>query len=301
MFKNALILGGLGQVGMLLSRSLRDSGVSITLVDARPRTPNDTEAMAFLRCDVDTFEPALNAAIAASDCVCVCLPEKITLRIAARLVEIMPAGGLWMDTLSVKSGIMHALRQYAGHVQLLSINPMFAPAMGWAGNTVAVVEMCAGPKSAFLKQLLATWGARLEAVSAEEHDRLTAAIQVATHAAVLSFGAALLNLDFDLEGALRLSSPPHRLLLTLLHRMTTQSPEVYWDIQAHHPLASRVRQELMSALERIHEDAEKKDASRFVEILSQLRALLETREELFTGWAKQSFATTRNYKTPLLR
>jgi prephenate dehydrogenase len=106
---------------------------------------------------------------------------------------------------------------------------------------------------------------------------------------VLSFGAALLNLDFDLERALRLSSPPHRLLLTLLHRMTTQSPDVYWDIQAHHPLGSRVRSELMSGLERIHEDAGKKDESRFVETLSQLKALFETRDELFTAWAKQAF------------
>jgi prephenate dehydrogenase len=289
MFRNALILGGLGQMGMLLSQSLRDSGVSITLADARPRNQNNTDGMAFLQSDVETFEPAFRAAIEASDCVCVCLPEKITLCIAERLVEIMPEGSLWMDTLSVKSGIMHALGRCAGRVQLLSINPMFAPAMGWTGGAVAVIEMCAGPKSDFFKQLLGTWGAHLEAVSAEEHDRLTAAIQVATHAAVLSFGATLLNLDFDLEGALRLSSPPHRLLLTLLHRMTTQSPDVYWDIQAHHPLGSRVRNELMSALERIHEDAGKKDASRFVETLSQLRALFETRDELFTEWAKQAF------------
>jgi 4-amino-4-deoxyprephenate dehydrogenase len=290
MLRNAVVLGGLGQAGTLLSQSLRDSGVAVKVVDARPRTPNDSTGMAFLRSDVAGFAPELRSAIASSECVCVCLPEKITLLMASRLAAAMPAGSLWLDTLSVKSDVVRAIGAQSGRVQALSINPMFAPAMGWAGNTVAVVGVFPGPKSEYLKELLRTWGARLEEVGAEEHDRLTAAIQVATHAAVLSFGAALLNLNFDLERALRLSTPPHRLLLTLLHRMTTQSAEVYWDIQAYHPLGGPVRKELIGALQRLEEDAGKDEPGRFVEMFSQLRTLFETRDELFKGWAKQAFA-----------
>jgi hypothetical protein len=79
-------------------------------------------------------------------------------------------------------------------------------------------------------------------------------------------------------------------MLTLLQRMTAQSAEVYWDIQAYHPLGSLVREQMMSSLERIHEDAQKDEAGRFVEMLSQLRGLLETKNEVLTGWAKQAFA-----------
>ena len=294
MFRTAVILGGLGQAGTLISRSLRDSGIGVTLVDARSQITNEAHGMAFLQSDVAVFEPELKTAIASSECVCVCLPEKITMRIASRLAAAMPDESLWIDTLSVKSSVVHAIEAQTGRVQVLSINPMFAPAMGWAGGAVAVIEASAGSKSAFFKELLRAWGARLEVVGAEEHDRLTASIQVATHAAVLSFGAALLSLNIDLESALRLSTPPHRLLLTLLHRMTTQSPEVYWDIQAYHPLAGRVREELVSALERLEQDVERDDARRFVEMFSRLGALFETRDELFKGWAKSAFALPRD-------
>ena len=294
MFRTAVILGGLGQAGTLISRSLRDSGIGVTLVDARSQITNEAHGMAFLQSDVAVFEPELKTAIASSECVCVCLPEKITMRIASRLAAAMPDESLWIDTLSVKSSVVHAIEAQTGRVQVLSINPMFAPAMGWAGGAVAMVEASAGSKSAFFKELLRAWGARLEVVGAEEHDRLTASIQVATHAAVLSFGAALLNLNIDLESALRLSTPPHRLLLTLLHRMTTQSAEVYWDIQAYHPLAGRVREKLVSALERLEQDVERDDARRFVEMFSRLGALFETRDELFKGWAKSAFALPRD-------
>jgi prephenate dehydrogenase len=195
-----------------------------------------------------------------------------------------------MDTLSVKSSIVREIRRMAGRVEGLSINPMFAPVMGWTGNGVAVVEVFVGPKSTFFKNLLSTWGARLEPVDAEEHDRLTAAIQVATHAAVIAFGGALLGLNFDLERAMRLSTPPHRLMLTLLHRMTTQSVDVYWDIQTYHPLGIAVRKEMIDTLERLDEDAAKCEARRFAEIFAALNALFQPRDALFKRWAGHAFA-----------
>jgi prephenate dehydrogenase len=192
MLKNAIVLGSLGQMGMLISRSLRESGIMVTQVDARPR--NNVDGMPFLQSDVAAFESSLRTVIASADCLCVCLPETAALASASRLAEVMPSGSLWVDTLSVESGIVRALEPEAGRLQVLSINPMFAPVMGWAGGAVAVIDAAAGPKSAFFQKLLSLWGARLEVTGTEEHDRLTAAIQVATHAAVLSFGVTLLNL-----------------------------------------------------------------------------------------------------------
>jgi prephenate dehydrogenase len=286
-------------MGMLLCRSLRDSGIPVTLIDSRPHTTEDLDGVTFVQSDIAEFQPALNTVIASSACVCVCLPEKITLQVVSRLTEMMADGSLWVDTLSVKSGIVRALQEQPGRFQSLSINPMFAPVMGWRGGAVAVIEVVAGPKSVFLRQLLHTWGARLETISAEEHDHLTAVIQVATHAAVLSFGGALLHLNFDLERALRLATPPHRLLLTLLHRMTTQNAGVYWDIQACHPLGERVRKELIGVLQRIQTDAGKQESSEIIEIFFRFRKLFEGRDELLMDWARYVFALPSNYETPL--
>ncbi len=74
MFSDTLILGGLGQVGTLLSKSLRNSGISITLVDSRPQTQNPLDDVAFLQSDLDVVSPALRVALSTAGCVCVCLP-----------------------------------------------------------------------------------------------------------------------------------------------------------------------------------------------------------------------------------
>jgi prephenate dehydrogenase len=294
MLRKAVVIGGLGQMGTLVSGSLGDSGIAVTVVDVRTnKTATEWSGVEFVQGDVSALSQELREAIASADCVWVCLPEKITLQIAAGLASAMPDGCLWVDTLSVKADIVGEIERERGRLEALSINPMFAPRMGWTGNPVAVVEVLAGPKSVFLKDLVTAWGCRLELVTAEEHDRLSAGIQVATHAAILAFGAALLHLQVDVEKTLRLSTPPYRLLLTLLHRMTTQSSDVYWDIQAYHPLASDVREQMTIALGRLEQDAGTLDARGIGRMFAKLTLLLESKEGLFEKWAKQAFEMTR--------
>ena len=289
MFRKVVVVGGLGQAGALLSRSLRESGIPVTLVDSRARSLDSPQDIPFLQSDVTACGPELQSLINNSDCVCVCLPEKIALEAVSKLASALPDGSLWLDTLSVKTDIVEAMKLHAGRLEVLSINPMFAPALGWPGNAVASVEVFAGPKSSFLQQLLMAWGARVEAVSAEEHDRLTAAIQVATHAAVLSFGAALLNLRPEMDKVLRISTPPHRLLLTLLYRMAMQNPEVYWDIQAFHPLGSTVRKQLLAAIEAIDLGAQDDGSQRFEKLFADLKTLFAPCDKTFREWQKRIF------------
>jgi 4-amino-4-deoxyprephenate dehydrogenase len=288
MLTNAVVLGGLGQAGMLLAESLQNSGIPVTLVDAREPDDRQFDGPAFLKSDVGECGPDLRSLLASSDCVCVCLPEKVALRAASHLAAAMREGSLWVDTLSVKTDIVGLIERYAGTLEVLSINPMFAPVMGWRGGSVAAVEPVPGPKTAFFKGLLCTWGARVEKISAQEHDRLTGMIQVATHAAVYCFGAATLQSGFDLEKALRLATPPFRVLLTLLYRMTTQSPDVYWDIQAHHPLARSVRQGLLRTLEDLQHDATKDNSAKFKATIEHLKLLFEAQAGTFSQWAVQA-------------
>src|ERR1700760_2286477 len=140
MLTRAVILGGLGQAGTLLSRSLRQSGMEVTLVNSRLRNGNIGEDFTYLQADASACEGELQQAIAAADCLCVCLPETVALAALPGLAAAMPAGRLWLDTLSVKTEIVQALQSRAGHLEALSINPMFAPALGWADKPVAAVE-----------------------------------------------------------------------------------------------------------------------------------------------------------------
>jgi prephenate dehydrogenase len=293
MVKNATIFGGSGQMGSLFSGSFLNSGIRVTSVDLYP--PSHEHAnQAYIVADVTRCEPELEKAIHGSDCVCICLPEQITIDAAPHLVSAMSAGALWVDTLSVKGPIMYLLATHARDIEILSINPMFAPALGWARNSVAVVESgSAGPKADHLKQLLKQWGVSVQNVTADQHDRLTTALQVATHAAALAFGATLLNLNYDVEAALKLATPPHRILLGLLYRIISQNPEVYWDIQAHHPHAAQTRQRMSASLGELQSLVERGDINAFKQMFRDVQAILAPRDKALAGLA-ESLITAAN-------
>ena len=268
----ATVLGGLGQAGQLVAHALTHAGSEVVLLDARPRT--EINAARYVQADITKPGGDLLQAIADADCVAMCLPERAALQAAPAILDAMPREALWVDTLSVKQNICGILRGYAEKLELVSINPMFAPALGFAGHSVALVEISGGPKAEAFAQTLRSLGATVERLTAETHDKLTAAIQVATHAAILSFGAALLDLDYDPEQALALATPPHRLLLSLLQRLSTANPEVYWEIQHHHPDAASVRASLSRALTALDAASSEDTPRRFQELFERLRHLL---------------------------
>lgn len=266
----AIVLGGLGQVGELIARALTQTGTEVLFVDVRPR-PVAITAGRYLQTDVTRPDDALLRAIAGVDCVAMCLPERAALASAPAILDTMPSGALWVDTLSVKQNICGLLRSYEGKLELVSINPMFAPALGFAGHSVAFVEISAGPKSQDFTRTLGSLGASVEMVTPEMHDMLTAAIQVATHAAILSFGVVLLELGYDVEKGLAIATPPHRLLLSLLNRVSSANPEVYWDIQHNHPQAALVRDSLSRAVTVIDSAARDDSSREFHDLFERLR------------------------------
>lgn len=268
----AIVLGGLGQAGSLIAGALTHAGAEVVLVDVLPR-PEAVAAASYIQADVTRPDDDLLRAIADTDSIAMCLPEDAALRAAPAILNAMARGALWIDTLSVKQNICGLLRRYKEKLELVSINPMFAPALGFDGNSVAFVEISGGPKSEEFARTLRSLGAIVEMLTPETHDRLTAAIQVATHAAILSFGAALLELDYDIEKGSAIATPPHRMLLSLLQRMSTANPEVYWDIQHHHPFAASVRESLSRALKTLDAAAREDSPREFQELFERLRLL----------------------------
>jgi prephenate dehydrogenase len=266
----AIILGGLGQVGDLVAHALRQTGTEVLFVDVLP-SPEAVTAGRYFQADITRPDDALLRAIAGADCVAMCLPERAALASAPAILDAMSRGALWVDTLSVKQKICGILRSYEEKLELVSINPMFAPALGFAGHSVAFVEISGGPKSQDFAQALRSLGATVEMVTPETHDRLTAAIQVATHAAILSFGVVLLELGYDIEQGRALATPPHLMLLSLLNRLSTANPEVYWDIQHHHPHAASVRESLSCAVRALDSAAREDSPREFQELFERIR------------------------------
>jgi prephenate dehydrogenase len=75
---------------------------------------------------------------------------------------------------------------------------------------VASVIVRDGQRGRALADLIEQWGARVVNVTADQHDRVAAAAQALTHAAVIAFGAALTELDVDIADLDRMGLRPPR-------------------------------------------------------------------------------------------
>jgi 4-amino-4-deoxyprephenate dehydrogenase len=247
--------------------------------------------------DVTRPDDTLLNAITRCDCVLVSLPERTALAAAERIIDAMSERALWVDTLSVKQRICGILESSRGDVEKVSINPMFAPSLGIAGNTVAFIEVLGGDRSRQFAQTLRSLGASVEAMSAEAHDRLTAAVQVATHAAVVAFGAALLEMNFDAEKSLAITSPPHLLLLSLLSRINTATPEVYWEIQHYHPHAAVVRAGLRRAIAALDDASDAESPAGYERLFELVRLMLAPKQDMLRETSSRLTAEARSKAT----
>jgi 4-amino-4-deoxyprephenate dehydrogenase len=271
-----VIAGGSGAVGSLFAEQLQESGNDVVIVDRA--TPGPTHRVTrFVRGDISDPGAEVADVVRTADAVLLSVPEPVALVAIGRLVGTLRPGALIADTLSVKSTVvpaLHAAAMIAGEVEALSLNPMFAPALGFAGHPVASVVVRDGQRGRALHNLIEHWGARVVNVTADQHDRVSAASQALTHAAVIAFGAALAELDVDMADLDRMGPPPHIALLSLLARIASGTPEVYWDVQAANPYAPAARRALSRGVSQLEGAVEDGDPAAFGDLLDRLCGVL---------------------------
>lgn len=259
---NVVVIGG-GAVGRLFAAALADAGSAVTVVD-RAAAPHVQLAL-----DARAPSPALREALSAADCAVLALPEAAALDALPHVLTALPAGALLVDTLSVKTPFAQAALAAGAPVELLSLNPMFAPALGFAGHALLAVELASGPRSRALLERLGQLAHVVTLADAQAHDRATAALQVATHAGAVAFGLALAQLDADLDALLPAAPPPFLALLALLARIADGSPETYADIQRANPYAAEARDALANAVRRLDAAARDADAGAVAALIAE--------------------------------
>lgn len=271
-----VVAGGSGAVGALFAEHLQESGNDVVIVDRN--VPGPTHRVSrFVRGDITDPGAGVADVVRTADAVMLCVPEPAALVAIGRLTGTVRTDALIVDTSSVKSTVvpvLHAAATIAGDAEALSLNPMFAPSLGFAGHPVASVIVRDGRRGRALHDLIETWGARMVTVTADQHDRLAAAAQALTHAAVIAFGAALAELDVDIADLDRIAPPPHAALLALLARITSGAPEVYWDVQAANPHAPAARRALSRGVSELSGVVDDDDPAAFGDLLDRLRGVL---------------------------
>jgi prephenate dehydrogenase len=279
-----VLVGANGSIGTLLSRQLANAGLSVGGIDLHPEPSPQGVYAEYLAADATQLPAQARSLVQRADCTILCLPEQEALRAFPTLVEEIAPQTLLVDVLSVKAPIVTLMREARADVELLSIHPMFAPGVSFQEQNVVVVEVTPGPRTGEFIGLLRRWGAHVLAMTAEEHDALTTVTQAATHAAVLAFGMALRKLNYDLEKALAISTPVHRIFLALLARITSADPDVYWKIQRSNPGAAAARRTLTESCLEFQAQVDDGDGEAFSQSLKAIRQLLGPRIESLASY-----------------
>ncbi len=289
-----VVVGGAGRVGRLIVDAIETHGgptTALTVLDPAAPDPDS-------RIDVTSSEDRLAAMLIGADVVVLAVPEAVANTIGPVVLETAGPDAVVVDTLSVKDRWFRLVTRTNDRPAVLSINPMFAPSLGFEGRPVAVVEL-PSPVSdddrwlGWFRQVLAATGCCPVPVNANDHDRLTAGLQVATHAAVLAFGATMVELGLDLDQVRRLAPPPHLTMLALLARIVTGEPHVYHDIQHGHPLAGETRASMVTGLQRLEAAAAVADPAAYAAFIEPIVDLVSGSSPPLTDVCNRLFAQLR--------
>jgi 4-amino-4-deoxyprephenate dehydrogenase len=290
--RRCVVVGGAGAVGGLVVDLLLGVRADVLAVDLAP-TEDVAPACEYARGDVLAMDAPLEDEIGGADVVVLAVPEDVALAAVPALAPRLRPGALLVDTVSVKTRIVAALLVHAVDLEAVSINPMFAPDLGFEGRPTAAVVVRDGPRVRALLDAIGRRGGRVAEMCADEHDAMTAITQALTHAAVLAFGLALDDLGVIVEALDDVATPPHLTLLALLARISSGKPETYWSVQAGNPYAHRVRAALRTGLAALTDAADHGTAGDFAATLERAGHSLGSDRDAHAQRCAELFAITR--------
>jgi 4-amino-4-deoxyprephenate dehydrogenase len=267
------VVVGHGAVGRLFASLLVAEGARVCAVDLKPADGGE-RGIRVLACDIAHPTDDVRAEMAAADLVFMAVPEPAALTAIETLATVLRPDCVLAHTLSVQATAATAIRRHRPARPAVGLNPLFAPELGLAGRSVAAVVLCDGPGVRELLTTIETCGGRIAYLEPEEHDQRAAVTQALTHAAVLAFGLAVIDLGASPEASAGDAPPPHEVLLALLARISAGTPEVYFDVQAGNPAAGRARSALATAVRTLEEATRSQEE--FAALLHRVRGMFGT-------------------------
>jgi len=214
--KNIVIVGGGGRLGSWFARYFNDCGWHIAIVEAK-----------------DTCSPA---EIAANwETIMLAVPHPVASEVIESYAPYISDKNLLVDISSVKSKINLASQDLKSEVLL--IHPMWSPQVkDMHGQTIVVCNEGRHARlSGMILEEFQNSGAILNYLSAEEHDRVMALVQVASHAMLLGLGELHRMSGFKAESLTASESPIYRMISAALGRILSHQAELYADIALCNP------------------------------------------------------------------
>lgn len=251
------IIGGAGGMGKWFAEFFKENGVEVRIVDKSDGTETVAKELGvqFLNTDVlKLAEGARRDEVVDTDVLLVSVPIDITGCVIERVGPEMREGSLLMDITSVKKMPVETMEKCTNEsVEILGTHPLFGPsAKSMRGQTIIFVPLMKGSLYERIYEMFESNGARIELLTAEEHDEIMSVIQGLVHFILLSFGVTLKNLDFDVERSRKFMNPMFEIIMDFVGRLLHQDPHLYALIQSNFEMGE-IHESFLSVANRLHE------------------------------------------------
>jgi chorismate mutase/prephenate dehydrogenase len=269
--QRALVIGGLGRMGVWMSRYLDMVGYKVDVSDtAGGETPFG---------QVDDWE-----AVAENyDLIVVAVPLRPSNDILLRLAEIRPPC-LVFDIGSLKSPMregLDALR--ASGCRVCSVHPMFGPGeIGLSGRHILFVDVGNSAALQEARALFSHTAADCVELSLEEHDEVMAWVLGLSHLVNIAFAGTLAESGEAVPLLRQISSSTFNAQLKVATQIASENPHLYYEIQQGNANTAEVTEHFRKVLDEL------------------ARAVVEEDEAVFTrymGVAKQRLVSDETDQT----
>jgi chorismate mutase/prephenate dehydrogenase len=218
--QRALVIGGLGRMGIWMSRYLDMVGYSVDVAD---RASGDTP---FHR--VDDWQAVVND----YELIVVAVPLRPSNNILLRLAELKPEC-LVFDIGSLKSPMregLDAMRESG--CRICSVHPMFGPdEIGLSGRHILFVNVGNQEAIEEARALFAHTAADCVELSLQEHDEVMAWVLGLSHLVNIAFAGALAESGEAVPLLKQISSSTFNAQLNVATQVVSENPHLYYEIQ----------------------------------------------------------------------
>jgi len=227
--KQALVIGGLGRMGVWMSHYLDMVGYRVDVAD-----PMEAESP-FDR--IDDWESVIHD----YDLIVVAVPLRPSNAILHRLAELKPHG-LVFDIGSLKSPMRDGLEALAAAgCRVCSVHPMFGPnEIGLSGRHILFVDVGHNDALAEARALFAHTAAECVDVSLAEHDEVMAWVLGLSHLVNIAFASALAESGEAVPLLRRISSSTFNAQLKVAAQVVSENPHLYYEIQQGNAMTGEV-------------------------------------------------------------
>ena len=265
--RRALVIGGLGRMGVWMSRYLDMVGYTVDVADTgRGETPFT---------QVDDWP----SAVPEYDLVVVAAPLRPSNEILLQLAELKPAS-LVFDIGSLKSPMREGLEALVGAgCKVCSVHPMFGPNdVGLSGRHILFVDV--GDRAAITeaRALFAHTAADCVELSLEEHDEVMAWVLGLSHLVNIAFAGTLAQSGEAVPLLRRISSSTFNAQLEVATNVVSENPHLYYEIQQGNVNTAEVSRHFRAVVDELVNAVAEKDEGIFISLMRAARERLATVE-----------------------